>query len=64
MVTRCRKRALLLLSLLALPLLLAVLLLPPLPLLLLVRLLPVTIATPSAGPNPSLSRMAGVMRER
>jgi hypothetical protein len=77
-VTRClkRTRALLLLSLLLpLPPLLLVLLLLvlPVPLLLgpellllgpLLLLLPVTMATPSAGPNPSLSRMAGVMRDR
>jgi hypothetical protein len=42
-----------------LPLLLPPPLLPLVPLLLLVR-----IATPSAGLKPSLSRMAGVMRDR
>jgi hypothetical protein len=54
--TRCRKRTCALLLLL---------LLSPAPrLLLLLVLLPVTMATPSAGLIPSLSRMAGVIRER
>lgn len=65
-VTRCRSftrvRLLLLLLLLLPPLppaLPAVLPLPPL-----LLLFPVTMATPSVGLKPSLSRMAGVMRER
>ena len=40
------------------------LLMPPLPPLLLLLLFPVTMATPSVGLKPSLSRIAGVMCER